>query len=255
MGSGPALLLLHGTGASSHSFRDLMPLLAKDFTVVAPDLPGHAFSVAPPSFEPSLPDTAEAVRELLSELSLSPTVAIGHSAGAAVIAQMALDGAIDPRLLVGLGAALFPLRGVATSFYAPTARVLSRSGLAAQLIAVQARVRDNVDRMVRSTGSILDRRGIELYQLLARCPGHIASMLAMLARWELEPLFARLPGLNKPFLLLAGELDRAIPLWQQREVAARMPDARLHVVSGTGHLLHEEQPAAVARLIREAVIT
>jgi len=46
-GTGPVCLLLHGTGASTHSFRDLLPQLAQTFTVVAPDLPGHGFTERP----------------------------------------------------------------------------------------------------------------------------------------------------------------------------------------------------------------
>lgn len=249
MGSGPAVLLIHGTGASSHSFRDLMPLLAERFTVVASDLPGHAFSTALPSFTPSPPSIAAALSELLLELKLTPIVAIGHSAGAAVIARMALDGMMQPQLLVGLGAALVPFRGVANSFFSPAARLLSQSGLAAQLIAMRARDLNSVDRLVRSTGSVLGSRGVQLYQRLARYPGHVAGVLAMLAVWDLDSLFADLPKLRTPFLFLAGEGDSAIPLAQQREVAARTPGARLIVVSRTGHLLHEEQPAAVAQLI------
>jgi magnesium chelatase accessory protein len=248
-GSGPTLLLLHGTGASSHSFRDLMPLLADRYTVVAPDLPGHAFSTAPPPFVPSLPGIAAALAALLTELELAPAVAVGHSAGAAVLARMVLDRTIKPRLLVGLGAALVPFRGAATAWFAPAARLLAQSGLAAQLIASRAQDPGNVERLVRSTGSRLDGRGIELYQRLARHPGHISGVLAMLARWDLVPLYAELPALDSGFLLLAGESDRAIPLVQQREVAARVPGARLLVVSGTGHLLHEEQPETVANLI------
>ena len=49
MGEGPVVLLIHGTGASTHSFRALAPLLAPHFTVVVPDLPGHGFTDAPPS--------------------------------------------------------------------------------------------------------------------------------------------------------------------------------------------------------------
>lgn len=249
MGSGPALLLLHGTGASSHSFAALMPLLAERFTVVAPDLPGHAFSRVPASFTPSLPATAYALAGLLSELDLAPAVAVGHSAGAAVIVRMALDRAIAPRLLCGLGAALMPLRGLAGSIYSPAARLLAHSGLAAELLSLRARDLSSVERLVRSTGSSLDRRGVELYQRLACCPGHVAAVLTMLACWDLEPLFAALPRLSTPLLLLAGELDRAIPVAQLRQVAAHTPSARLVVVPGTGHLLHEEQPEAVARLI------
>ena len=47
MGQGPVVLLIHGTGAASHSWRGLAPLLASDFTLIAPDLPGHGFTQTP----------------------------------------------------------------------------------------------------------------------------------------------------------------------------------------------------------------
>ena len=62
MGRGPAVLLVHGTGASSHSLHPLMQRLAERFTVVAPDLPGHALTRIEPSFEPSLPSIARAAQ-------------------------------------------------------------------------------------------------------------------------------------------------------------------------------------------------
>ena len=55
MGQGPVLLLLHGTGAATHSWRAMLPLLARHFTVVAPDLPGHGFTDAPATARLSLP--------------------------------------------------------------------------------------------------------------------------------------------------------------------------------------------------------
>jgi magnesium chelatase accessory protein len=246
MGSGPAVLLVHGTGASSDSFRDLIPLLAGRFTVLAPDLPGHASSVAPPFFEPTLPAMAAALDELLVELRLSPAVAIGHSAGAALVAQMALDGSIAPRLLVGLGAAMVPFHGLARTILPKTARVLAT---ASQLLPFRVRDRRSVERMLRSTGSSLDRRGVDVYARLSEQPRHVAAVLAMMANWDLDPLFADLPRLEPPFLLLAGRRDSAVPLAQHREVAARIPHARLVVVDGVGHLLHEEQPATIARAI------
>ncbi len=62
-GEGPVLLLVHGTGAATHSWRGLMPLLARDFRVIAPDLPGHGFT--DPLRTPSLPRMARALAELL----------------------------------------------------------------------------------------------------------------------------------------------------------------------------------------------
>ena len=74
MGRGPVLLLVHGTAAATHSWRDLAPLLARRFTVVAPDLPGHGFSGSPGRGGLSLPGMAGALRALLDALRLEPAV-------------------------------------------------------------------------------------------------------------------------------------------------------------------------------------
>ena len=90
------LLLLHGTGAATHSWRDLAPLLARDFTIVAPDLPGHGFTQAPESDRLSLPAMARAVAALLKQLALAPELIVGHSAGVAIALRMVLDKAVTP---------------------------------------------------------------------------------------------------------------------------------------------------------------
>ncbi|HEU4408954.1 MAG TPA: alpha/beta fold hydrolase BchO [Polyangiaceae bacterium] len=245
-GSGPALLLVHGTGSSSESFRALTPLLAERFTVVAPDLPGHAGSEAPPWFRPTLPESAAALGELLATRGIEPAVAVGHSAGAALLIRLAIDRAIDPRLVVALAPALVPLRPLAYAVLPSAARLLA---FASARVAPRAWSAGRVDRLIRSTGSALEGPGVEHYRRLLERPGHVTATLSMMAHWDLTPLFDDLPALATPLLLLAGARDRAVPLAHQRLVAGRAPRARLEVVGGAGHLLHEERPAAVARLI------
>jgi magnesium chelatase accessory protein len=246
MGSGPALLLLHGTGASSHSFRDLMPLLAKHFTVIAPDLPGHAFTEVPHWFDPTLPTMSAALEELIDALGVAPRIAVGHSAGAAILARMTLDGGLDPDLLVGIGAALVPFNGVARAVFPRTARLLA---VASKIVDLKVSETESVERLLRKTGSFLDASGVELYRRLSERPGHVSAVLSMMSRWNVEPLFEELPQLRAPFLFLAGERDRAVPIAQQREVASRVPHGKLVVIDDAGHLAHEERPELVARVI------
>ena len=75
MGQGPVLLLLHGTGSGSFSWRALMPLLAPHFTVLAPDLPGHVFTDRGPAGALSLPGMSEGLRALLVQIGLKRTMA------------------------------------------------------------------------------------------------------------------------------------------------------------------------------------
>lgn len=245
-GSGPTLLLVHGTGASSHSFRRIIPMLAKRFTVVAPDLPGHALSHSPSWFEPSLPIMAAALEELLLALELEPHFAVGHSAGAAIVVRMVLERAIDPALVIGLGAALTPLRGVVRALSVPAARLLAA---ASDVIDLRVKSRARVERMIRSLGSVLDAEGIDAYHRLSEDPVHVAGVLAMLANWDIDAVAAELPKLSVPVLLIAGASDRAVPLASQRNLMKRIPSVRLAVVRSAGHLLHEERPDDVASLI------
>lgn len=250
MGQGPAVLLVHGTGASSHSFHPLMRRLAERFTLVAPDLPGHALTWAPRSFEPSLPNMAQALGRLTAALDLRPTLVVGHSAGAALVARMTLDHVVDPELVVGLAAALVPLPGLARAVLHPAAALLSRS-IAPALIASGVAFTRGVDGILRSTGSVLDPQGLESYRRLVERPEHVAGVLSMMAHWELDPLYDALPRLRARCLLLAGANDRAVPVAQIRAASARLPHATLVVVERAGHLLHEERPERVSRLILE----
>ena len=81
---GPRVLLLHGTGASLHTWRDILPGLAQRAQVLAVDLPGHAFSSLAPGDGMSLPGMARGLAGLLKTLNWQPDAWVGHSAGAAI---------------------------------------------------------------------------------------------------------------------------------------------------------------------------
>jgi magnesium chelatase accessory protein len=246
-GKGPVLLLLHGTGAATHSWRALLPLLATSFTVVAPDLPGHGFTSRGPQ---TLPAMAKAVADLLVELDMKPAVVVGHSAGVAVGLRMQLDGLVDVRAMIGLSPALLPFPGLAAKLFPTMAKLLFVNPFAPHIFAKIARGPGEVARfMLRSTGSKIDDAGIDGYAKLFGKPGHIAGTIAMMAAWDLEPLKRALPGLKVPLLLLHGDGDTAIPLAKAREAAALARGARLEVLAGLGHLAHEEMPEPVADMI------
>jgi magnesium chelatase accessory protein len=252
MGEGPALLLLHGTGASTHSWARLMPLLASGFTVVAPDLPGQGFTQAPPSEFLSLPGMARAITGVLRELDIAPDVAVGHSAGAAVAIQMTLSRQITPRAIVSLNGALLPLGGMAGQIFAPLAKLLTVMPFVSELFSRRARDPQAIERMIEQTGSTLDARGIELYRRLASNPAHVAAALGMMANWDLRSFAAALPRLKVPLTLVVGSQDRTIPPSQAERVHEMLPQSKIVTLSGLGHLAHEERPEECAEIIRNA---
>ena len=255
MGAGPVALLIHGTGASTHSWRALMPLLARRYTVVAMDLPGHAFTDTPRADQLSLPGMAAAIRRLVEVLHFDVALLVGHSAGAAIATRLVLDAALTPQALVAVNGAFLPLSGLPGLLFPPVARLMAGTRLAPQLFARRGWDRSAVEKLIAGTGSTLDADGLALYGRLVRNAGHAAGALGMMARWDLRPLARDLARLPTPLALITGANDKAVSPGDAGRVRALLPRATscsVTVVSGAGHLLHEERPTEVAALIAAA---
>jgi len=248
-GDGEPMLLVHGTGASTHSWRDLAPLLAQRYRVIAADLPGHGFTRCADASRLSLPGMAMALAALLQTLQVEPAFAVGHSAGAAILVRMVLDGRVRPRRVVSLNGALLPLGGLRSPLFAPLARLFVSNPLIPRLFAWQASHPAAFARMMEQTGSRLDARGVELYQRLASRPAHVGAALDMMARWDVRPLEHELPRFGVPLTLVSGGRDGMIPPSHADDVRRLLPAAHSITLEDLGHLAHEEQPQRVAALI------
>lgn len=247
MGRGDPLLLLHGAGASTHSWRDLMPALAPRFAVVAVDLPGHAYSGALPRGRRSMAGMAAACADLLRTLGTPvPRAVVGHSAGAAVAVRMSLDGLLATPTLIGINAALLPFDGLPGVLYAPIARLLALNPLVPWLASWRAQDDGGVRRLIEATGSHLDDDGIRYYARLLRRPEHVNGVLTMMARWDLPQLVRDLPALRATLHLLTGERDSAVPPAHAARIAAMLPGTAVERIPRVGHLAHEENAAEVA---------
>jgi magnesium chelatase accessory protein len=247
-GRGPPIVLLHGTGASTHSWRGLAPLLEPHFAVTSLDLPGHGFT-EPPAGALTLPAMSQMIRELLAELGIEPVIGIGHSAGAAILARMALDGSIAPHGLISLNGALLPFRGIARHLFPPLARLLFVNPLTVRMTAWRGADRNAVARLLAGTGSRIEPEGVELYARLFSAPRHVRATFGMMANWDLEPLVRGLPRLPAALALIAAGDDRAVPPEQAAEVRARVPGAEVVYLRNLGHLAHEENPRLLAETI------
>lgn len=265
------LVLLHGTGASTHSWRSLAPLLAASAAVpvLALDLPGHGFTRAPEGDAEqvplpdgsrtsvwSLPGMAQAVTVLLQSLGVHRPVFIGHSAGAAVAIQMVLQGNWGQPPIVALNPALLPMSGWAGPLFSPVAKLLATSTLVPQWFSRRAASPGVLQRLIDGTGSQLDPLGMALYGRLVRSPEHAAGALRMMANWDLGALSRQLRQLRAPLHLVVGSNDKTVnPVQAQRVGSLLPPGARLPVVTlaGLGHLAHEEAPERVSAVISQAL--
>ncbi|MFN4099278.1 MAG: alpha/beta fold hydrolase BchO [Pararhodobacter sp.] len=247
-GHGPHVLLLHGAGASAHSFHPLVPYLP-GFRLIAPDLPGQGFTRIGNRQRFGLDAMAEDLAALCRHQNWRPRAIIGHSAGAAVALRLAEILPVPPTCVVGINAALGPFEGVEGWLFPKLAKVMAFSPLVGRMISGIASNPARVAKLIAQTGSTPDSRQVALYAKLVARPAHVEATLGMMAHWSLDGLLARLPAMTLPLLLLAGARDVAVPPAVSHKVAARKPGALCIDLPGLGHLAHEEAPETIAALI------
>lgn len=252
-GTGPAILLLHGTGGATHSWGDVLPLLATDHTVIVPDLPGQGFSsslVEPPT----VTAMARALRALCATLDVSPAVAAGHSAGAAILLAMARDAMLPLRAIVGFGAALVAPPAAYRELVAPLLHPVVTSRWLASLGAAVGAQRLIADTLLSATGSEIPAEQRARYRALFATTAHVRGAMALMAHWDLAGLMRSLETAPlPPVTLVHGTRDAFVPIAELRRAAARIPSATVVAWEGAGHLLHEERPAAAAEAIRRVI--
>lgn len=249
MGSGAKVLLLHGTGASTHSWAGLLPLLAEQYDTLAIDLPGHGFTQMRPGFVPSLDNVSIAIRRVLEALEFQPSLIAGHSAGAAIALMLARQLPHQPERIVSLNGALKPFAGAMGVIAPMMAKLSTIGGFAARSLAKSAEDVGRVERLLLDTGSVLPRDYIARYATLMRCRGHVQNTLRMMANWNLTAIERICSELEMPVLFVAGQNDRTVPPDAAMDMARVTPQGSFVCLHGLGHLAHEEAPDTIGEII------
>lgn len=246
-GEGSDLLLLHGAGGATQSWRGLFPLLRPKYRVIAPDLPGQGFSKLSSRTRAGLRAMTEDLGTLLDQERWAPKIIVGHSAGAVLGLNLALER--DVGAVIGLNAALAPFDGVAGWLFPVLAKLLALNPFVPAMFARAAGTERGAERLIASTGSTLDPLGLALYRRLLADPAHVDGALAMMAAWNIDHLMTRLGAIGGRVLLLTGDADLTVPPSVSVDVATAYPQIVHESLPGLGHLAHEEAPETVAAAI------
>lgn len=251
-GSGPVVLLLHGTGSSAHSWADVVPALWPHATVVAVDLPGHGFTTGADLAQLRLPQIAADLDALLAVLKLgAPVLVVGHSAGAALALRWATATARPPRSVLGFNPSLVPPPGLYTQLIGPLVSPLATSWWVASVLARRAEKGAMVDSMLASTRSDVPEAQQRRYQTLFSNPSHVQGTMGFMAAADLSAINAQGVPPGTALTVVLGTRDTWVPEHRLRPVLARCyPQAAVLRWEG-GHVLHEEQPARAADLVRQ----
>lgn len=256
-GSGPAILLVHGIAGRAENWDPIIPALAREHTVIAPDLPGHGLSGKPPG-DYSIGALASAMRDLLVYLGHERATVIGHSLGGGVAMQYAYmfpercerlvlmsSGGLGPDVSPILRAAALPgadlfltlTAGAATAVGAPVGRALGRIGL---------RPSPDVAEVARGFASLADAETrMAFLSTLRAVIGTKGQRVDASNRLYLAA--------EMPTLIVWGADDPIIPAHHGERAHAAMPGSRLRVFEGAGHMPHFDAPTAIAEALLEFI--
>jgi len=253
-GAGDTILLIHGAGGASHSWRDMIRPLARDFHVVALDLPGQGFTRAGTKRRLSLPAMTEDIRALCTAQGWAPRAIIGHSAGAAI--ALNLSRALtqengNPPEVIGINAALDRFQGIAGWLFPVLAKVLALNPLTAAMFTLGGDPAMRARRLIEGTGSKIDETGLACYGRLISDRAHVDATLHMMAQWDVGDLLDHLPGITARCLLITGAKDSAVTPDVSVRAATKLGDCDTTCLDGLGHLAHEEAPEVTLEVIRD----
>ncbi|MDB4973758.1 MAG: hypothetical protein JWN48_2099 [Myxococcaceae bacterium] len=246
-GKGPAILLIHGIGDNSDTWRNLIRELAREHTVIAPDLLGHGRSDKPRA-DYSVAAYANAMRDLLTVLDIEKATVVGHSLGGGVAMQFAYQypercerlvvvssGGVSREVTPLLRAAsLPPAHAVLPLLQYPLARTLGKA-LFKVLEVLDTDIGRDTEDMLRIFDALPDATSRAAFiRTLHAVVDWRGQVITMLDRCYLTR--------GMPTLLIWGDRDAVIPYEHARLAHAAMPGSRLETFRGAGHFPHHSDP-------------
>jgi magnesium chelatase accessory protein len=249
----PVALLLHGTGSSTHSWAELLPVLAKSHWVIAPDLPGHGFTLNHQSEQLSLTLITHKLAELLRALGVEQIDSIiGHSAGATLGLQYSLLYPAPKRIL-GLNPSLVSLPSFYHSFLAPLINPIVTSSFVSSMIADFLPYTSMIDKLLDSTNSKLNGIQRERYKLLFKQKNHINGSLNFMAATDIPNLLAHADKITSELTFLVANQDSWVRKEELLTVIHRYFPKSTVIQKDGGHLFHEANPEAALAIVQSAL--
>lgn len=234
----PAVILLHGFGASLHTWEPWAEALAATHRVIRVDIPGFGLSPPDPGNDYSLARDIAVLDALMGRLGVDRAALVGHSMGGKIAWHFAARRPDRVTHLVLVAPDGFASPGKA---YGEAPRV-GRS-LALMTVFLPRPLLRMTIAPAYADPARLDEATLTRYHDMMLAPGARAAMLARLSQAVLEDPAVLLPRITAPVLLLWGEEDRMIPASHAADYVRFLPDAAVVRLPGLGHVPHEEDPA------------
>jgi pimeloyl-ACP methyl ester carboxylesterase len=258
-GDGPAILLIHGIAGSSTAWRDVMPALALNYTVIAPDLIGHGQS-AKPVGDYSLGAYASGLRDLFRVLGVSRATIVGQSFGGGVAMQLAYQHpeCCERLVLVDSGGL-----GREVSWLLRFMTLPATEYLMPVLFPSMVRERGNdVSRMLHKRGIRMARIGEMWRSYASLTESTNRQSFIRTLRSVIDPGGQTVSALDRlylaediPTLIVWGDCDTIIPVSHAYSAHEAIPGSRLEIIKGSGHFPHVEAPERFLNVLTDFLNT
>lgn len=258
--SNPVLVLVHGVAGSSQTWEEVIPALAEDYTVIAPDLLGHGES-AKPRGDYSLGAYASGLRDLLAVLGHDRATIVGHSLGGGIAMVFAYQfpqhterlvlvdsGGLGHHVSIALRAASLPGSEFVLPllFSAPLLRV--GHWVAGALGRLGVRTGPDVEEIARGVASFHDV--------------HTRAAFVHTVRAVIDPQGQRVSALDRlylahgmPTMIVWGERDPIIPVEHGRAAHELIDGSRLELFPDAGHFPHRDDPIRFIQVLQDFLAT
>ncbi len=237
----PPILLIHGLASSTYTFRRIIPLLQKHFSIIAVDLPGFGKSEKSTSFVYSFQNYAKVMFECIHQFGISNPYIVAHSMGGQIALNMAILAPEKINKLILLNSSGYLKRAkrlLICSSYLPLFEKCIHYYIG------RKDVRDYLKNVFFNQNLINDEIINEFAKPLAEKEFYKA-LVRLLRHREGDLLPHQLQEIQTPTLLIWGEEDRVVPVQVGQRLVKDLPDARLITYKNAGHLITEERPEYV----------
>ena len=261
VGEGPVVLLLHGLTEHVELWHLTIPALLSHFRVIALDCLGHGRTEKPLNGSYDFDSLTRFVKDFMDVIGIKHTHIVGHSLGGALAAKLAI---LSPDSVTSL--VLQDAAGLGREI-GKILRILSVPVISNLLIKTMAE--DDFTRFERGwRAGLVDSSSVSkefvynvwemlnqpnMDQVILRILRQSATFLGV-KKSTYGPILAGLPGIQQPTLILWGKQDTLVPAAHGIRAAGLLPNARLALLDGCGHVPCLEEPDQTNRLILDFLV-
>jgi pimeloyl-ACP methyl ester carboxylesterase len=252
-GQGPPIILLHGFGGCSYSWRFLAPVLAQDHRVYTIDLKGFGLSDKPEDGNYAVRDQADMVSAFIRSQDLHDLVIVGHSMGGAVtLMTYSLVRNDQPdriKRLVLIDSAGYPQK-LPWFIWLAKAPVLASVG--GKLVSPRFAAYLVLKKCYYDDEKITEEQ-IDTYAYYGSLPGAreaVVQTAKQIMPDDIDALIAQYKTISVPVLIVWGAEDEVVPLDVGKKFKQDIPNSELVILPKCGHMPPEEEPGAMARIIK-----